>query len=898
MKYRYFFIIPLILLFAIAIVPVLIPSDTYKSKIYEVAGNYLERKIDIDGKVSVSILPSINLKLNDIKISSLPHEKQPYLVTSNVINVKASLLSLIFGNIKINNIELIEPKIFLETNNKNENNWDYILITKQAATNSNKPITKKEQSSANFIVKNFVIKDGFISYLKDNKNTEISKINIKSSISNPGAINFTAGLNVGGNNLSFNGDITNFNQKIASVNLGSKMFDDVLNVVGDFDKSTKNFTGNISLNGNMKNIISKSSNNYAAALLEDYKFNSGLIISDNQLILDNITYAQGIINGKGQGKYLIDKKQGSVNFNLNPGNLDIKLNLTAAAEQKNSLIIHSSNIAPLLEIIGIKQDIIKNAHNHAFKFEATGNYLTPKLIVDNLNLSYGNSIVNGNVTAEILTDNMKFNYDVKANNLESLTSLFGYNNALKEDLHIAGNTLKTNKSIHTDTKVAFSNITTHIVGDVANDNLKSSLAVNVDGKNLHNTIANINIPPGIRNFNINASIKGELLKAFVISIQPSSIDVANEKSTFAGLINIDKSNNLINANIDIGSFDIDKLMNAPNKAVKSSNVTHNPPVEAAHSWSNKKIELGFLKTINGNLNLKIGKLSKGSIILDNVNGKFLVKDGDLDISAFNSKIYGGNLDISGKISSNSTQNINVKASVTGANLSNISHAHNDFKLTKGLFNLNGNLNTQGHSELDYVNNLNGDINFDTQNGKFNGIDLQKIFASLRNPKDIEGIFNLLNDSISGGSTDFNALKGKLLISNGIVNIDNFDLNAVKVDLIAKGLVNLPKYNMDVNAQVKVDYKNLPPISIKFTGPLNHPHRKLDFENIKKNLLKNLFNNAIEGAMKGNIKPDKLIKGLFGSDNSDNKDNSAKEDNEKSPINNLIEKNLGNLLPGF
>jgi uncharacterized protein involved in outer membrane biogenesis len=278
-------------------------------------------------------------------------------------------------------------------------------------------------------------------------------------------------------------------------------------------------------------------------------------------------------------------------------------------------------------------------------------------------------------------------------------------------------------------------------------------------------------------------------------------------------------------------------------------------------WAKTKIDLAFLNDFSGDFSLKIKQLNRQDMILTNLDTKLLLNNGELSVNRFAATVFGGDLKAQGKISSTAKQSISLDISMHNAQLHRIAPKHKQFKITEGLLNFTGKFNTSGASQYEYVNNLSGNLQFDTKNGKLHGIDLQKTLAALDNIKGAEGLLNLLNSSFAEGSTEFSKLAGKGEIKQGIIQLISMEVAARRINALAKGIINLPGYNLDIDATINADVKKIPEIKVKFFGSLNSIQHKLDTKAIKQRIGETVLDAVIDSAKEGNIKPKDLLKSI-------------------------------------
>ena len=116
----------LILLAALLfIVPSLIPSDVYKSRIEEQLSGELDREINISGDVSLSTFPVIRARTGALSISNPEGFDRDTLATIQSLEARIKLLPLIARRVEIASFTLVEPDIWLQRRADGQTNWTF-----------------------------------------------------------------------------------------------------------------------------------------------------------------------------------------------------------------------------------------------------------------------------------------------------------------------------------------------------------------------------------------------------------------------------------------------------------------------------------------------------------------------------------------------------------------------------------------------------------------------------------------------------------------------------------------------------------------------------------------------------------------------------------------------------
>lgn len=315
-------------------------------------------------------------------------------------------------------------------------------------------------------------------------------------------------------------------------------------------------------------------------------------------------------------------------------------------------------------------------------------------------------------------------------------------------------------------------------------------------------------------------------------------------------------------------------------------------------WSKSKIDLSLLDSANGTINLKIPKIISGSLVLNNLMIKAKLTEGNLNLSSFNAGLYGGLIEGKGSVSNHSQYPATLSFALKNAKLSNIVSSGSKIKITDGVINLSGQLQSEGSSQFAYISNLNGNVSLTGKDGKVSGIDLQKIIHSLNKPRDLAALGRNIESGIGRGETLFSNLSAQSSITKGIMKINQCELTSNETSIITTGQVNLPQFSLDSIATVNSGVKNFPPVKIRLYGSLNNPQHKVDIKAIWQYLAKNALTGVIDSIKQGKTNPKDLLEGLLDAGERSNTNSSDSSEEVRQDPNNATQKLLQKGLKGL
>lgn len=152
---------------AVIVVPNFIDWNAYKPEIAEEVRKLTGRQLVIAGNIELKILPSPVLIAEKVSISSIDGAESPDLASLRMVEVRIALAPLLGGNIGIETVRLVEPKIFLEVLADGRSTWTITPPKPEGATagqQAEKPAASGSSSGPGIALGQFDIVDGTVVY--------------------------------------------------------------------------------------------------------------------------------------------------------------------------------------------------------------------------------------------------------------------------------------------------------------------------------------------------------------------------------------------------------------------------------------------------------------------------------------------------------------------------------------------------------------------------------------------------------------------------------------------------------------------------------------------------------------------------------------------------------------
>jgi AsmA protein len=888
------------------IAPVFIPIEHYKSKISQEVKRLTGRDLTIDGDIKLSILPEPSITLNDLKFSSLPEATAMHMAEVNKAVVSLSLGALLSGKIEIAYLELDLPVLTLEKLKSGKANWQF--ETTNSGSNSNNDNKTNEQQVSKttlpFVINHITITNGKLNYINKDSQSTFEDIDLNLKIGSfEGPIDFSLKLKTFGEDLYFKGQVPHLGEVIP-ITTQLNIIDTELFTEGEFDTKAMQYKGKLSLDGEFDDF-----KEFFAAPEEwdnKYKLRADISINQDLVNLNQIDLSFNKVKVSGQGNYSALKHKGNLHLGLAPGEVDINISpLNQNDSIASKIDIKAKNISELLETLGLAKSQLAQIFKNQMDLSTVVEYKNQVLTIDDINFRVAKAIIKGGMQIKEFSTPI-ITYDFKTDNGNALINLLSPNfSSPLGDLRLYGEVKKNNNLLKVNHNLSIAQATLNAKGEVKiAGEIEPDLHILVTSSDFGKTLYQISGSDAlsqIKNLSLVANVKGGLANKLDINLDKSIIRIGANDTNINGDMEVLLSKKIpnIKAKFQIGNINLDsppRGKNPNNPAVTASNISGSTP------WSNNKIDLSVLNSFNAELNLKIQSLRQNGLLFDNILLNASAGDGVLKIYSLQGDLYGGKVDFTATIPSNPGKNIVFKGNVKNANLKNISPEGSKIKITKGLTNLNFDLNTKGESTFQYASNLAGIANIYGSEGILSGVNLQKIVDALNNIKNLEGVLKVLDVSFSGGETQYKNLEGEIKFERGIGTLMKANLEATSVKANATGFIDLPKYIMEVKTIVQTDIKNIPPFGARLFGSLNSPNHQLDTNALKQHILKNVMNNVID-TIKSGGKPQDILKNVLGGGKAKHPSDSSNQEEEQNsspapqnkPVEQLLKKGLKGLL---
>jgi uncharacterized protein involved in outer membrane biogenesis len=293
-------------------------------------------------------------------------------------------------------------------------------------------------------------------------------------------------------------------------------------------------------------------------------------------------------------------------------------------------------------------------------------------------------------------------------------------------------------------------------------------------------------------------------------------------------------------------------------------------------WSSEPIDTAAFGLADATIDLRAQALLYDNFRIDQPKIIAVLEDKVLDIRQISGKMFEGGFEMKGKLDGRKVPIMVTTLKIKKANVGKALFQAAEFDIATGVLSFDMNLSAAGKSQEAMIRALNGNGRINVVNGVVKGFDLKRASDDLKNVNQIAGLLGILGSAMRGGSTNFSSLAGTFAIDRGIMRTNDLVLVADAGAADARGFVDLPKWNMDMNANFRLtEHSNAPAFHVRAVGPPDNPRRLFDFQALQAWILQRgvggLIKNLIPGAKNNTgtpqnqqqqVKPEDILKGLL------------------------------------
>lgn len=849
-------------------------KDQIKSQILTLSG----LNADLNGDLSVSILPSPRLYIEKAVVSN-PQNDNGVIASIEQFEVQLDIGALIDKRIEVSSIRLVKPEITIEELSNGRLNFmtDEIEALQASSSASDNAASDKVALPVSF--ESIVIEEGAFVYANAASRMEISDVDLSVSAQT------LQGPFEGDLGLKYADKPFDVSFKTGAIDMSD--LSTSLNITGHYGDADFSFAGAVtagSENPNAQGDVKLSVSDLAQYIKNDAVKGALEVSGSLKGDAKNVALRNLIFKAAGQ------ELKGSVQAGLSP--IAVSANLSAADVLKLDQFIPAQNASgsrktaqslaasltqlvpqtlelPVIEALdvqlsvpgvvyqgksfgGVNAALAKKAKG--FGVNARVNDIPGKAIIElDADLSFdevsksgksGSNIYSGGkvslhlqgqaqntpVTIEALSGlkdlplvsarkigviDVKAHIDPKAVYLdEALVNLDDDAYSLKG-------------SLSADAEGGSDLVTVSLVADALDVNDLMVKSNSSDSKNAANA-GGLNLP-----FDVNAQASIHMLKVGGQDIKglKVSTNIVDNKIIVKKVDADNVAGNALNINSDItidmsgakpylqGSLALGELKWRGQKTAAQKKGTER--------WSSAVLDLTALDSVNMDFDVSAKSIDYEGWILSAPSIKLALKDGALNVSELKAGLYDGQFVGSALVQQqNGAVNLSSTYALSEVQIEPLvkSFAGNSILKGSGGVSVNGDVKSSGASVKALIGALSGQGKVNGRNIILQGIDVQRFVRALSDEaKPGDSLLNMWKGVGSGGSSQFATLDGSYSINNGVISFNDILLDGDAAAINTSGHVNLPAFTIASEHEMSVKNRDdVPSFTVKLSGPLDNP----------------------------------------------------------------------------
>ncbi len=241
---------------------------------------------------------------------------------------------------------------------------------------------------------------------------------------------------------------------------------------------------------------------------------------------------------------------------------------------------------------------------------------------------------------------------------------------------------------------------------------------------------------------------------------------------------------------------------ASEAAALGNGTTPLPDKPTQHAWSSEKLlPIERLRSLDGNLDLSVGSLTLRKLPLENFVLKARGKGGLLDMQTLRGNLFGGRVESAASLDVRpALAQLSMQMQLSSIPVERLLESQGEKVTLKGQLTLDSDLRTQGNSQKDWIDNLNGKAGFLVDNGVLVDANLEqqlcRAIATLnRKP---------LTSEPRSKDTLFRELRGNLSVRDGVASNPDLKASIPGLTVNGNGDVDLRVLGMDYRVGILVE----------------------------------------------------------------------------------------------
>ena len=289
--------------------------------------------------------------------------------------------------------------------------------------------------------------------------------------------------------------------------------------------------------------------------------------------------------------------------------------------------------------------------------------------------------------------------------------------------------------------------------------------------------------------------------------------------------------------VDADQLNVDRYLPAEGKGAAAP-----APAQAAEA----KIDLGPLRGLNLNGNVRVGQLQARGVKASNLRVGVKAAGGRLDVTPLAAQLYGGSINGAAFAAADGNR-LGLNANLAGVAIEPLLRDALDKDLLEGSGNVQLAVTTRGETVTALKRALDGKAALQLRDGAIKGINIAQKFREARAM--LSGGAATAQQADMTQKTDFTELSASFNIADGVATSNDLDAKSPLLRLGGAGRIDIGAGNIDYTAQVSVvgslrgqdgrDIDELRGVTVpvKLSGPFEQLSYRVDWGGVAKEALK-------------------------------------------------------------
>lgn len=282
----------------------------------------------------------------------------------------------------------------------------------------------------------------------------------------------------------------------------------------------------------------------------------------------------------------------------------------------------------------------------------------------------------------------------------------------------------------------------------------------------------------------------------------------------------------VRGSVKAGRIALDQLTGGSQSSGGSSSSSGAAKAKSSgERFSKSPIDLGWMKTVDINVDLAATSITHGNWVLTNPSTDLKIGNGEMIAKDVKAGVFGGQANLNTTVKAEPVS-VSLNSTMNNIDLEKLAKAvtgGNKLK-SSGTVSFKMDIASTGNSAHALVNALNGSANLDGKEIALQGFDLAKMARGLAvEEKLATSVGSLVDGATRGGETRFKTVVGDYKITNGVANVTKMVMDGDAATITTTGFADFPKWfvNLDNTIALK-GVEGLKPFEVKIKGPLDNP----------------------------------------------------------------------------